>query len=148
MKLKTKLLFLNFILGSTILFIGNINSQTIENQQSVTKTKHEHDNHHAFSKEDEGKAYNLVKSLDLKQLKSRLIKEAEATEQDFERFMAFYEFNLRFYILELKEKVADPKFNQLQFEQLVNQKFRESVFEFKRFLKEDKEFKSRISENE
>jgi len=150
--LKTNFIFLHLIIGFAILTTSKITSQTFDNQILKTnkeKIEHHHDSNHSSSDNlEEGKAYNLVKSLDLKLLKSRLIKEADATNQDFERFMAFYEFNLKFYILELKEKVADPKFNQLQFEAFVNQKFRESVFEFKRFLKEDKEFKAKISENE
>lgn len=150
--MKTNLIFIQFFIGFSILTLGKITGQPIDNQKQKTKSEnlvHHHDNHHTANDEvEEGKAYNLIKSLDLKVLKNRLISESGATEQDFERFMSFYEFNLKFYILELKEKVADPKFTRSQFEAFVNQKFRESVFEFKRFLDEDKDFKSRVTENE
>jgi gliding motility-associated-like protein len=154
--LKTKSNFSYLIIGIAVFFANIVLSQTTENQQIINEKnksahQHSHDHHgNQLNKQtvEEGKAYNLVKSLDIKGLKNRLIKEVGATEADFNRFYAFHEFNLRFYILELKEKVEDPKFDQNQFEAFVNQKFRESVFEFKRFLNEDKEFKARVTENE
>ena len=92
--MKTNFIFLHLIIGFAILTTSKITSQTADNQILKTnkeKIEHHHDSNHSSSDNlEEGKAYNLVKSLDLKLLKSRLIKEADATNQDFERFMAFY----------------------------------------------------------
>jgi gliding motility-associated-like protein len=141
--LKKNLIFTELFLISILFFF----SEKI-NSQNVTFSKSSSTNENNSKHEIEGKAYQLVKTLDLNSLKNRLITEVNATEKDFDRFFSFYEFNLKFYILDLKEKVQDPKFGQKEFEEFVNQKFRESVFEFKRFLREDNEFISRVSENE
>jgi len=141
--LKKNLIFTQLFLISILFFF----SEKI-NSQNVTISKSSSTNLNNSKHEIEGKAYQLVKTLDLNSLKNRLITEVNATEKDFDRFFSFYEFNLKFYILDLKEKVQDPKFGQKEFEEFVNQKFRESVFEFKRFLREDNEFISRVSENE
>ena len=141
--MKKNLIFTQLFLISILFFF----SEKI-NSQNVTISKSSSTNLNNSKHEIEGKAYQLVKTLDLNSLKNRLITEVNATEKDFDRFFSFYEFNLKFYILDLKEKVQDPKFGQKEFEEFVNQKFRESVFEFKRFLREDNEFISRVSENE
>ena len=81
-------IFLHLIIGFAILTTSKITSQTADNQILKTnkeKIEHHHDSYHSSSDNlEEGKAYNLVKSLDLKLLKSRLIKEADANNQDFE----------------------------------------------------------------
>jgi gliding motility-associated-like protein len=141
--LKNKLFLSQFFLVCFFIFFSEI-----INSQTVTNSKNNSSNESELKHEIEGKAYQFVKSLDLNLLKTRLIAEVGATEKDFDRFFAFYEFNLKFYILDLKEKVEDSKFGQKEFEAFVNLKFRESVFEFKRFLKEDNEFKARVTESE
>ncbi|MCC7051068.1 MAG: PKD domain-containing protein, partial [Bacteroidia bacterium] len=106
------------------------------------------DNHHVSKYRKEGELNSYIQKLNFPLLKSRLIKEARATEEDFARFYSFFEFNLRFYRLELEELLEKPGFNDDEFNRFVNVKFREAVFEFKRFLAEDAEFKYRVSEDQ
>lgn len=132
---------------SILLIFGSTFAQDTTKELNDDHNK-EYIEHQHLKNREEGKVSTLIKSLDLLKLKERLIKEASASEEDFNRFLSFFEFNLKFYILELKSKVEEPGFNQEKFEAFVGQKFRESLFEFKRFLQEDQEFRSRVEKTQ